>query len=369
MRLSTCILLLSLPAFLGQSCKKDDLPDTPEVTLDIYSVGGRDYANTAMEIDNQILLPIYEQNQAFTWGAWLLRLNLDGSVVSKKYLKNLPDRYSILYANLEGSQFRWGGEYNGYPMCMFFDSSATDPQLWTLDTLGRIYNGLSDNGFHYFCGEVNSPQGDKDILLLKFNSAGALITYRRIGSPENDGGIHLVKHGNKLTLLAYTYQNTSKDRDTWLMYLDDNLNITQEKVISYDRYEQPSRLLSRADGLVVFGHSTSGPSQTHDAWIHRVDESLNELSNKFISLGSHEGVDAIKVLNDGNIGLVSYGDMQIQSGLYLEVDQNMNLLHSKRYPDIAGFFYLTEFGDRKVMFGQTRGPTVQIARISDIIGD
>jgi len=363
---STTYNFVLLLVLLWTGCKKEKPLNAAEVSLDLFRVTGVDYASDGLDIDQQTLIPVSSRSASNTWRTTLLRFGLGGKLIADKQLDFGNAAQSVISINYEANKLLLCGQYENNPAFWIMDSSASEPQINTvLDTAGRLFDGIFFSGHFYFAGETRAPNGKLDILVLKVSTSGQLIDQQRFGSDENDGGIHWAIFDGRLVLLAYTYADTDFDRDISVCHIDADLNIQFQKSYKFPKYEQPQRLLAQNDRLLVFAHSTSGNSNSHDALILSLDKSFNLQTKKFISLGSHEGVDDIRVLKNGNIGLVSYGDMDISSGLYMEIDQNLILHHQKRYPDIAGYFYMSEFNERRVFWGQTRGPDLQLARVSD----
>ncbi len=361
-RLILCFFIC-LP--LLQSCKPDTPPEPLDIYLKLYTLGGAARIGDGVEVGNHTLMPVAVQDGGIFRYA-LIRFAQDGKVLAQHdATEQTPDcRFISSMLSTKGRLVTVGAKQDK-PALWVNDTSAfsvvTDRSI---PVVGFYYDVIEHKGNIYACGQSLDPQQNNQIELLKLDADGQFVKQSRFGTLESDGGIALASDGDKLMLLAYSYGLNKGDRDFWLIQLDENLDTVQSKVFGGAGYDQPACMLYENGHFWLGGHSTSFNNNNHDAYLLKVTPQLQLVWEKAYEHGDHEGIDRMLFLSNGNLGMVSYGDMMVQSGLYLEVKRDGTPLYQKRYEEITGFSHLSEDNGRRVMWGTTRFP-IDLARVSD----
>ncbi|TNE81487.1 MAG: hypothetical protein EP332_03600 [Bacteroidetes bacterium] len=363
-------IVLLLP--LVQSCKQEDPPGL-DIFLQVYTLGGAARFSEGINTGEQTLIPVAVQD-ANTYKYALLRFGENGKALAQYDAAEHPGncRFGACVLGQNGTMISAGSDQDR-PAFWVHDSASMNMQTkLPRNTQGYYFDAIQHGNFFYLCGQVQDPDSMNEILITKLDLNGNFVEDRTLGTSQNDGGIALASSGDKLMLLAYSYGKNLGDRDFWMMEIDENLDTLQSAVFGGAGYDQPACMLYEEGHFWLGGHSTSFNNNTnnmHDAYLLKVTPQLQVVWEKAYDFGDHEGIDRMLFLKNGNIGTVSYGDMMVQSGFYLEVTRSGAAVYQKRYPEIAGFTHLSEDKDRRVMWGITRGPIVDMARVSDAFPD
>lgn len=360
------LLFVSLLVFISSCENEPDLP--PETTLNIFNFGGASYFGAATNTAENTLIPVSVLTPKGLWQYSLLRFSKGGKLIGKTSSSSNPSdsRFASEVLDNQGRLFIVGS-MAGKPAFFFNDTNAFSASGVTLNSQEGYMNHVIQWGAEFYAtGIIKDANNDANVFVCKISNGGSILASKVYGTSANDGGISLATDGNKLMLLAHSYGTGLGDRDFWLLELNTDLDSIQSKVLGGSGYDQPASIQFVDNHFWLSGHSTSLGNGTHDALLIKMKADMSVVWQKYYNYGGHEGVDAMAFLSNGNIGLVSYGDMNIQSGFYLEVNREGNAQYIKRYPDIAGFKHIAEDGDRRVFWGSTRGPNLDIARVSDV---
>jgi hypothetical protein len=212
--------------------------------------------------------PSFEQtNDLFgSWDAWLIKMNSTGDII-------------------------WNKNYGGTALDGFND--LIELPSGNIFVFGTSASGVSGN-------KSSLNYGANDLWSLKLNSDGAILNDWSIGGTELDQRPYIIQTApNRIKLVANSYSDVSGlktepsfgSSDIWVLDLDTNCNIIQQKTIGGSEDDQPTDLLWSNDGnLLILAQSWSNQSGLKtensfgeiDSWILKLDSDFNIIQQKTI---------------------------------------------------------------------------------------
>lgn len=233
-------------------------------------------------------------------------------IFNKVYDRNLNyDGASAVIQTLDGNYLIGGTTANfslGYDAELFIKINSIGDTIWSKEyDLGPgggddVYSieQLNDSSFIIAGTTYNTSQMNKDAYLLKLNSSGDSIWFRRYGTANDVGYSSKQTPDGGFILAGWTHQGANYE-DAFLIKTD-SLGNTQwqntyggiggELIYSVE--------LTNDNGFILGGYTTSYGATLGDLYLLKVDSGGNEQwHKKFGGTGSDNGGPAISTLDGG----------------------------------------------------------------------
>ena len=270
----------------------------------------------------------FEQSNVLfgSWDAWLIKMNSVGDILwDKNYGGSAADSFNDLLELPSGNILIFGTSASGMTGNKTSSNYGAD-DLWSLklNADGAILNDKSIGGSEFdlrpyviqtelnrikliaktwsdVSGLKTEPSfGYSDIWVLDLDTNCNIIQQKTIGGSDKDEPTDLLwSNDGKLLILAESWSNNSGLKtedsygymDTWILKLDVNLNIIQQKTIGGDIYDYGGQFIEWPNGnLCVLANSDSNPNQfksapvigAFDIWMYALDANFNFLADKTI---------------------------------------------------------------------------------------
>jgi hypothetical protein len=270
--------------------------------------------------------------------AWLIKMNSTGNILwNKNYGGTDYDDFNELIELPSGNILTFGISNSGISGNKT-SSNYGESDIWSLklDSNGSIINDVSIGGtdfeqrpfviqtapnqiklaaFSYsdISGLKTEPSfGYSDIWVLDLDTTFNIIQQRTIGGSEDDQPTDLLlsNEGN-LLILAQSWSNQSGlktensfgEIDSWILKLDNDFNIIQQKTIGSDLQEYDGHFIQYPNGnLCIAVNSNSNPNQfksapnlgEFDIWIYALDANFNFLTDKTIGTSQDEVLTSLR---------------------------------------------------------------------------
>ncbi len=219
-----------------------------------------------------------------SWDAWLIKMNINGDIL-------------------------WNKVYGGF-------ASDSFTQLIELPSGNILAFGTSASGMTG--NKTSSSFGADDLWCLKLDQDGSILMDKSIGGSEFDDRPLIIQTAlNRIKLVAESWSDISGLKtepsfgysDIWVLDLDTNCNIIQQKTIGGSKEDFPTDLIWSGGKLLILAQSKSDISGLKnennyglfDNWILKIDTDLNIIQQKTIGSNLQEyGGQFIEIPN-GNI--------------------------------------------------------------------
>ena len=151
------------------------------------------------------------------------------------------------------------------------------------------------------CGTLED--GDRDLIISKFNLTGGHQWTRSYGGSMNEGGSGILPLLNG-HYLAYGYTESfgAGNRDHWLLEINADGDSINSLPIGGSDYEESQEIIATQDnGFLICGHSAS-VEPNHSVHVIKVNQTLNIAWERHLGYPhSHEGGEGITIDELGNI--------------------------------------------------------------------
>jgi hypothetical protein len=220
-----------------------------------------------------------------SWDAWLIKMNINGDIL-------------------------WDKVYGGF-------ASDSFTQLIELPSGNILAFGTSASGMTG--NKTSSNFGADDLWCLKLDQDGSILMDKSIGGSEFDDRPLIIQTAlNRIKLVAESWSDISGLKtepsfgysDIWVLDLDTNCNIIQQKTIGGSDMDKPDDLMWSSDGMLLIlaeswsnqsGLKTEDSYGLMDTWILKLDTDLNIIQQKTVGSNFEEyGGQFIEFAN-GNI--------------------------------------------------------------------
>lgn len=190
------------------------------------------------------------------------------------------------------------------------------------------------------CGSSNSPvsgnktlpsNGSVDIWILKLDPAGNIISQVVMGGTGYDSDYSMLQYSDSDFFLAtYSDSGVSGNKtvpnialsDAWIIKMDSSLNVMNQYSIGGNDGDSPASFIKLNNGnflLTFISSSTAGGMKTengygnNDAWLVELDPNFNVIRDKTIGSNYDEYVTGTHQLANGNILLLmnTYSDANV----------------------------------------------------------
>lgn len=205
------------------------------------------------------------------------------------------------------------------------------------DDFGRMTLQTDDNGFLILGTTFSYGQGHQDILLTRTDSLGNILWSKTFGTTDRDVGYTMKKdHGGGYILIGWVRTTLPSDDDWYILKIDDNGNVLQEKFIGGVPDDEIMNFELTSDGGYLFsGSSRSFSLDGVDIWIVKTDVNLNVQWNRTYTTGISEHSRCILETSDNHF---IYLGNRFTSGLS---DRNILLMYLSSIGDTV---WVKEFG-------------------------
>ena len=207
----------------------------------------------------------------------------------------------------------------------YFGGSFTDTPFGVLETTDNSFIIAASSDSEDF--NISNNKGTYDFWILKISSDGNLIWEKSFGGSEIDEprGITSTNDGN--FVIVGDTRSTDKDvstnnggADLWLLKISTDGNLIWEKTFGGTSFDVARSISKTQDnGFLISGYSRSTDNNftnqgQSDAWILKLDNSGNQLWQKFVGGSENDFLfDAIELSNQSIIavGESSSADIEI----------------------------------------------------------
>lgn len=197
-----------------------------------------------------------------------------------------------------------------------------------LSDQGGIVITTQDNGFLIGGSSTSHNDGDKtedirgggDIWLIKLNSSGVTVWDKTIGGSgtdsmssmiQNPDGSYIITGISKSNISGEKTENSRGGDDIWMLKLDSNGNLLNQKTIGGNLDDEPSKIIPTNDGNYLITGSSSSPISGektdycrggYDCWLLKIDPLFNLIWQKTIGgLGNDGGSGVFQCSDNGYI--------------------------------------------------------------------
>jgi hypothetical protein len=319
-----------------------DLPSDLLISSDqnIY-IGGSTKSPTSFEQTNSLY---------GSWDAWLIKMNSSGNILwDKNYGGTALDGFSDLIELPSGNIMAFGSSassnsgnktsssYGSIDVwCLKLNSNGTILNDWSIggadiDTRPIVVQS-SPNQLKLVCESISNISGLKtencfgstDLWVLDLDTNCTIQQQKTIGGSDIDGVSDILLNNNgDLLILSQSWSNISGFKsensyglmDTWLLKLNDNLEIVLQKTIGGVGQDYGSRIHELANGNIVVAANSDSPQNPFkteaniglmDVWMYAVDANFNFIADQTLGTASDDNVvDLFMDPNATNISILA----------------------------------------------------------------
>ena len=309
---------------------------------------------------------------------WIVKINSTGTIIwNKTFGGNADDFLTTLKLTADGGFIIGASSSSGisgdksentlgledYWVLKINNTNTIDWQK-TIGGAATSRSTLSDliltsDGSYVIAGDSDSgiggsktiiTNGGNDLWLLKLNSSGVIQWQNSIGGADDEYFPTLVqKPDGSYAVAGESLSNISGDKtenshndsnDIWLVALDANGNVTNDKILGTNGIEGTERILLTSDGNFVIssyvdelsGDNTEAPNGDTDFWILKIDKNtLSTLTinvvNNLIVLYPNPAKDKINISLSNTLNSVTAKVYDVTGKLILS--KNLNSAESQ----------------------------------------
>jgi hypothetical protein len=283
--------------------------------------------------------PSFEQTNVLFGNvdAWLIKMNISGDILwDKNYGGTASDSFNDIIELPSGNIMIFGTSASGVSGNKTSSNYGAN-DLWSLklNPEGAILNDWSIGGAEFdqrpyiiqtapnriklvanslsdVSGLKTEPSfGYSDIWVLDLDTNCNILQQKTIGGSDLDTPTDILwSHDGKLLILAESWSNLSGLKtenayglmDTWILKLDDDLTIMQQKTVGSDLQDYAGHFTEWPNGnLCIIANSESNPNQFKsapnmggfDVWMYALDPNFNFLEDKTIGTIQDEIITSI----------------------------------------------------------------------------
>jgi hypothetical protein len=291
----------------------------------------------------------FEQSNALygSWDAWLIKMNSSGNILwDKNYGGTALDGFSDLIELPSGNIMAFGSSassnsgnktsssYGSIDVwCLKLNSNGTILNDWSIggadiDTRPIVVQS-SPNQLKLVCESISNISGLKtencfgstDLWVLDLDTNCTIQQQKTIGGSDIDGVSDILLNNNgDLLILSQSWSNISGLKsedsyglmDTWLLKLNDNLEIVLQKTIGGVGQDYGSCIHELANGNVVVAANSDSPQNPFkteaniglmDVWMYAVDANFNFIADQ--TLGTTSDDNVVDLFMDPNATIIS----------------------------------------------------------------
>ncbi len=319
-----------------------DLPSDLLISSDqnIY-IGGTTKSPTSFEQTNSLY---------GSWDAWLIKMNSSGNILwDKNYGGTALDGFSDLIELPSGNIMAFGSSASSNSGNKTSSSyGSIDVWCLKLNSNGNIINDWSIGGadidtrpivvqsslnhLKLVCESLSNISGLKtencfgstDLWVLDLDTNCTIQQQKTIGGSDIEGVSDILLNNNgDLLILSQSWSNISGLKsedsyglmDTWLILLNNDLDITLQKTIGGVGQDYGSRIHELANGNIVVAANSDSPQNPFkteaniglmDVWMYAVDANFNFIADQTLGTASDDNVvDLFMDPNATNISILA----------------------------------------------------------------
>lgn len=316
-----------------------DLPSDLLISSDqnIY-IGGTTKSPTSFEQTNSLY---------GSWDAWLIKMTSSGNILwDKNYGGTALDGFSDLIELQSGNIMAFGSSassnsgnktsssYGSIDVwCLKLNSNGTILNDWSIggadiDTRPIVVQS-GPNHLKLVCESLSNISGLKtencfgstDLWVLDLDTNCTIQQQKTIGGSDIDGVSDILLNNNgDLLILSQSWSNISGLKsedsyglmDTWLLLLNNDLDIVLQKTIGGVGQDYGSRIHELANGNIVVAANSDSPQNTFkteaniglmDVWMYAVDANFNFIADQ--TLGTTLDDNVVDLFMDPNATNIS----------------------------------------------------------------
>lgn len=302
----------------------------------------------------------FEQSNALfgSWDAWLIKMNSSGNILwDKNYGGTALDGFSDLIELPSGNIMAFGSSsssnsgnktsisYGSIDVwCLKLNSNGSILNDWSIggaeiDTRPIVVQS-SPNHLKLVCESLSNISGLKtenclgstDLWVLDLDTNCAIQQQKTVGGSDIDGVSDILLSNNgDLLILSQSWSNISGLKsedsyglmDTWLLKLDENLEIILQKTIGGVGQDYGSRIHELSnENIIVAANSDSpqNPFKTEanigliDVWMYAVDANFNFIADQTLGTTSDDNVVDFELeQNAANISVLASSNGSAQN--------------------------------------------------------
>ena len=300
----------------------------------------------------------FEQSNTLfgNWDAWIIKMNSSGNILwDKNYGGTALDGFSDLIELPSGNIMAFGSSassnsgnktsssYGSIDVwCLKLNSNGNILNDWSIggadiDTRPIVVQS-SPNHLKLVCESLSNISGLKtencfgstDLWVLDLDTNCSVLQQKTIGGSDIDGVSDiLLKNNGNLLILSQSWSNISGLKsedsyglmDTWLLLLNNNLDIVLQKTIGGVGQDYGSRIHELANGNIVVAANSDSPQNPFkteaniglmDVWMYAVDPNFHFLTDETIGTSADDiGVDLNWAQNELQLLAYSNGTAEI----------------------------------------------------------
>jgi len=301
----------------------------------------------------------FEQSNALygSWDAWLIKLNSSGDILwDKNYGGIGMDGFNELIELPSGNIMAFGSSASSNSGNKTSTSyGSIDVWYLKLNSNGSILNDCSIGGADIdtrpivvqsspnhlvlVCESSSNLSGLKtqdsygftDLWVIHIDTNCSVLQQKTIGGSDIDGVSDiLLKNNGDLLILSQSWSNISGLKsedsyglmDTWLLLLNNNLDIILQKTIGGVGQDYGSCIYELANGNIVVAANSDSPQNTFktesniglmDIWMYGVDANFNFIADQTLGTTSDDNVVDFELEQNGlyiNVLACSSGGVQ-----------------------------------------------------------
>ena len=327
-----------------------DLPSDLLISSDqnIY-IGGTTKSPTSFEQTNSLF---------GSWDAWLIKMTSSGNILwDKNYGGTALDGFSDLIELPSGNIMAFGSSassnsgnktsssYGSIDVwCLKLNSNGTILNDWSIggadiDTRPIVVQS-GPNHLKLVCESLSNISGLKtencfgstDLWVLDLDTNCTIQQQKTIGGSDIDGVSDILLNNNgDLLILSQSWSNISGFKsedsfgymDTWLLKLNNNLEIALQKTIGGVGQDYGSRIHELANGNIVVAANSDSPQNPFkteenvglmDVWLYAIDANFNFIADKTLGTTSNDNVADFSLdQNAINISILAYSSGPAQN--------------------------------------------------------
>ncbi len=302
----------------------------------------------------------FEQSNALfgSWDAWLIKMNSSGNILwDKNYGGTALDGFSDLIELPSGNIMAFGSSSSSNSgnktsisygsivvWCLKLNSNGSILNDWSIggaeiDTRPIVVQS-SPNHLKLVCESLSNISGLKtenclgstDLWVLDLDTNCAIQQQKTVGGSDIDGVSDILLSNNgDLLILSQSWSNISGLKsedsyglmDTWLLKLDENLEIILQKTIGGVGQDYGSRIHELSnENIIVAANSDSpqNPFKTEanigliDVWMYAVDANFNFIADQTLGTTSDDNVVDFELeQNAANISVLASSNGSAQN--------------------------------------------------------
>jgi len=266
---------------------------------------GKDHAESVTENkDGELIIA----GKTSSWGAgnddmWLVKLDMNGSIVWQKTLGNIANDQAYSVATTGDGGIVVAGmlqrEFGGGIIKL--DNSGRVIWAKNIGLGSKLYSVIEmSDRLIVAVGSIFH-----DIWIIKLSSRGDLIWQKTIGGIGTERAASAVEgRDGELIVAGITTSFGSGFDDAFIVKLNNNGDIVWQKIIGSDKYDMTKSVIAAGDEeYIIAGEISSFVNGDTDAWVFKLDTYGNIVWQKIIGGTEMDKANSVVHTNDGGFAI------------------------------------------------------------------